>query len=361
MPYYFPDGITGGAERQAYLLAKELAKRGHEVYFLTSNPKGKGRAEEEYDDGIRVLRALKRTGKLQFLDYPTITGHLLALAPDVVVSRIRFYYLPPSLYALMRRKTSVAFVPENSLSKPFPELRKVLGDVGNAKVWKVPIYLLHAFVLDVLAQMGLILSKRIIVQNEEQRRNLRRFFLRRAHKLPSIFVPPDIRVDKETEPLIVWVGNTRRVKRPEEFLNLARRLPEYRFVMVGRKTERFKGVLPNLTAMGELPHDEALKWVARAWVLVNTSEEEGFPNVFLEAWYLRTVVLTYGADPDNLVSSGLGIKVSSTDEASSELRELLDDRDKMEELRERGYRYVVETHLPDVVVPRFLNLLGAPP
>ncbi len=359
MPYYFPDGITGGAERQAYLLAKELAERGNEVYFITSNPMGK--PKEETDSGIRVLRVLKRRGKLQFLDYPGILRYLFDIAPDVAVSRIRFYYLPISLYAVLKRKVSVAFVPENSLSLPFPEVRKVLRDVKGTKVWKVPLYLLHAFVLDLLSQAGLVLSRRIIVQNEEQRENVRRFFFRESYKLPSIFVPPEVGVEKERTPLIVWVGNARNVKRPEEFLSLARRLPNYRFVMVGRKTEQFMGLVPNLTAMGEVPHREALKWIARAWVLVNTSEEEGFPNVFLEAWYLRTVVLTYGADPDGLVSSGLGIKVSGTDEAEARLRELLSDEDRMETLRERGYMYVVETHLPEVVVPRFLNLLGFPP
>ena len=361
MPYYFPDGITGGAEKQAYLLAKELVKRGHEVHFLTSNPKGK--PEEEEDEGIRVLRVLKRTGKFQFLDYPTVMSRLCAIQPDVVVSRIRFYYLPISLYAILRRRLSVAFVPENSLSLPFPEVRKTLQDMGRGKVWKAPAYLLHAFALDLMAQLGLVLSKRIVVQNEEQRRNVRRFFFRRAHKLPSIFVPPKVSVVKEDTPLIVWVENVRKTKRPEEFLNLARRFPEYRFAMVGRKTEQFRGVLPNLTATGELPHEEALRWIARAWVLVNTSrgEGEGFPNVFLEAWYLRTVVMTYGADPDGLVSSGLGIRVGSTDEAEAELRDLLRDEERMEVLRERGHRYVRETHLPEVVIPRFLNLLGSHP
>lgn len=353
MPYYLPDGITGGAEKQAYLLAKELAKRGHPVLFLCLNPKGREEVSER--EGVLVVRRLRRMGKLQFLDYPLILRELLRWKPDVVISRMRFYYLPNALYALAKGKVSVAFVPENFLTQPFPEFRRTLRLVRPTL--KAPLYLAHALALDIFSQVGLLLSKLVIVQNDVQMANLRRFFLRSSVKLPSIFVPPDTMAAKEAEPLIVWVGNAREEKAPDVFVSLAERLPEYRFVMVGRRTERFNGALPNLRATGELPHVEALRWIGRAWVLVNTSYEEGFPNVFLEAWYLKTLVLTFWADPDNLVASGLGIKAGNVEEAASALKAVLGDRETMEEITEKAHRYVLETHTPEVVVPRFLKLL----
>ncbi len=356
MPYYFPDGVTGGAEKQAYLLARELVKRGHEVVFLTLNPAG--RPEVENDGGIEVVRRLKRRGKFQFLDYPAILRELHRYSPEVVISRIRFYYLPLSLYALQRNKVSVAFIPENSLSTLFPELRKILKLSLKAPSLKTPLHLLHALVIDLFSQFGLLLSKVIIVQNETQRRNVRRFFFRSSVKLPSIFVPPDVSLEKDREPLIVWVGNARAEKRPQLFVGLAERLPQYRFVMVGRKTERFRGLLPNLTVMGELPHGEALRWIGRAWVLVNTSVDEGFSNTFLEAWYMRTLVMSYSADPDNLISSGLGLKVGSTEGAARELTRVLQNEEERLRIVEGAYKYVMNTHVPDVVVPRFMGIIN---
>jgi len=356
MPYYMPDGIGGGAERQAHLLAHALAERGHEVFYLAGNPKGKPQFEE--DAGVSVMRVLRHPAKLHFLDYPRILSHLRRLSPDVVLSRIRMYYFPVSLYGLLPRRTSVIFIPEDRLSTPFPETRMIWRGVGLTP--KMPLYIAHALATDVFAQTGLMLADRLVVQNEIQRRNVRKFFLRRAVKLPSLFRPPRVVASKSPKPLILWVGNVRATKRPEVFVDVAARLPEYDFVMVGRKTERFSGALPNLRALGELPHDDVLRWMARAWVLINTSTArgEGFPNVFLEAWYLRTAVVSFGADPDGLVSSGLGLKVEDADEGAAAVRRIVEDAEFRSRLTERAHTHVLENHLPEVVVPKFLRIVS---
>jgi glycosyltransferase involved in cell wall biosynthesis len=83
-------------------------------------------------------------------------------------------------------------------------------------------------------------------------------------------------------------------KRPELALELARRLPHRRFVMVGgpglsgaalyERIRREAASLPNVEMTGFLPLSEVEGRFDAARVLVNTSSIEGMPNTFLQAW-----------------------------------------------------------------------------
>ena len=87
-------------------------------------------------------------------------------------------------------------------------------------------------------------------------------------------------------------------KRPELLLELARRLPQRRFVMIGGAGsggllaprgyfERIRdqaAALPNVEFKGFLPFEQADAWFDHARVFVNTSRFEGMPNTFLQAW-----------------------------------------------------------------------------
>ncbi|NPB04737.1 MAG: glycosyltransferase family 4 protein [Thermotogae bacterium] len=349
MPYYFKDGVTGGAERQAYLLAHALVRRGYDVAYICGHVDGKPAVED--DHGVEIKRVLRWTGKLQFLDYIRIIDQLRRGRADVVITRIRFYYFPLALYSLLTSKMFLAFVSEDDLTLPLPEVRKLLRRGCRRRVWMCPLYLLHAFVVDVLASLGLILSSRVLVQNEVQRSNLRRFFLKGSQIFPQIFLPFSMKVKKSKTPTLIWIANARPVKRPELFVELAKLLPDYRFVMVGRNTERFASSSPNLTVLGELSHREAMEWLGRAWILVNTSLWEGFSNTFLEAWFLRTLVLTFGVDPK------VGLKVSTLQEAKEKILEVVRNKTILRQITERAYTYLLENHDEDEVVTRLLNLV----
>jgi glycosyltransferase involved in cell wall biosynthesis len=85
-------------------------------------------------------------------------------------------------------------------------------------------------------------------------------------------------------------------KRAELVLEIARRMPQYRFVVVGgadpgrRELEYFESIrqaavkLPNVDFKGFVPFNEAEKWFNGARVFLNTSLYEGFPNTFMQAW-----------------------------------------------------------------------------
>jgi len=137
----------------------------------------------------------------------------------------------------------------------------------------------------------------IVAQNPYQVRSCLRHHGRVAIHIPSCYVPPADSKPGEGE-LVLWVGTVHDYKRPEMLLELARRLPQRKFVMIGGPSvggERFKPGyfetvreqakgLSNVEFKGFLPLAEAEPWFDRARVLVCTSVYEGMPNVFLQAW-----------------------------------------------------------------------------
>ena len=89
---------------------------------------------------------------------------------------------------------------------------------------------------------------------------------------------------------VLWVGRAVGVKNYPEFVELARRCPDLRFLSVGPGPELSDGV-SNLDARGWLA--DARPSFADAAVLVSTSRSEGSPNVVVEALVSGIPVVAY--------------------------------------------------------------------
>ena len=64
----------------------------------------------------------------------------------------------------------------------------------------------------------------------------------------------------------------------------------------------------------------------RSKLFINTSDHEGFPNTFLQAWSRGIPVLSF-VDPDDLIREcKLGLVVKSIDEMAQKLEEILNNR-----------------------------------
>ncbi|QDS88911.1 UDP-D-galactose:(glucosyl)lipopolysaccharide-1,6-D-galactosyltransferase [Rosistilla ulvae] len=89
---------------------------------------------------------------------------------------------------------------------------------------------------------------------------------------------------------VVFVGSNDEVKNPSAFIEVARRLPELQFSMVGTGLtrgnfeERYCVEVPlNVQPLGPLSHEATLELLSRCSTLVMTSHREGLPTVLLEA------------------------------------------------------------------------------
>jgi glycosyltransferase involved in cell wall biosynthesis len=168
----------------------------------------------------------------------------------------------------------------------------------------------------------------------------------------------------------LWVGRLAPYKNPGAFVELARRLPEARFVMVAAPSplegplraelEAAARELPNLEVIPGLARPDVLDRLRRAVALVSTSDYEGMPNVFLEAWSRGAPVLALNHDPDDLIADhGLGtFAAGSPDRLARAAAELWRGREDQDELAARCQGFVRDEHGPELVAASWERALG---
>lgn len=351
MPYFIRDGRGGGAEVQAFIKARYLARAGHDVVYLTSNP---GEVpEEEVVEGIRVIRKLRMPFPLR--NTLTIFREILRLRPCIVYTRMNWAaLLPVGIASKIVPARTLWFATEDATLQHWFNLRSTMDaakDYRKNKLKLLPLFV-NAFLEDLFFNMGLKLMDSVYAQNQLQKEILKSRFGKEAQIFKSVQEIPSVPPEKSPVPTILWAGNFGKRKRPEIFVELARKLPSYRFIMLGRIRETMKSILenapPNLVYAGYVPFEESERFFERAWVYVNTSEKgrEGFPNTFIQAWKYGTAVVSMNVDPDGLLShKGLGILTGNSLEKTAEaIRKLVEDEKMRKEITTRAYEYVKEHH-----------------
>ena len=185
--------------------------------------------------------------------------------------------------------------------------------------------------------------------------------------IKSVAEPAAPRV-REPEAFL-WIGRTDWYKRPEAYVELARALPEARFRMVAMPMndagaaraalEREASALPNLELLSPRPRAELMQLVDEAVAIVNTSDYEGMPNVFLEGWARGVPALALTHDPDGVIArEGLGAFAAGSPTDLAELAsDLWEKRNDQAALSERCTGYVEREHSSEAVVERWLAAL----
>ncbi len=137
------------------------------------------------------------------------------------------------------------------------------------------------------------------------------------------YVPNPIEIDysfklenQKKEDLIIFLGRLESVKRGWLFCEIAKRMPECEFHVLGQ-TFREEGKnsdimkqyydIPNLHFAGHVDGDLKNDYLKRAKILINTSIHEALPISFLEALSFGTLLVS-NRNPDNLTSQ-FGIHV----------------------------------------------------
>jgi glycosyltransferase involved in cell wall biosynthesis len=149
-------------------------------------------------------------------------------------------------------------------------------------------------------------------------------------------------------PFVAWVASLKSDKRPEVFVELARRCQdlELDFLMVGRLVEtHYRGVLDvapaNLHYLGEVEPPAVNGLLASSLMLVHTCKPEGFGNNFMQAWLQGKPTLTLEFDPDGLIEDrGLGYRTDTLDGLEQRVRELCFDEPLRAEMGRRARELV---------------------
>lgn len=272
--------VIGGAEVRQSILARAFAAAGCEVSVVTQNF---GQPEDETVSGVRVLKTY---------------------APQAGIPVLR--YIHPRLSSVLRRlREANADVYYQSSASHLTAVvawhcrrtgaRSIYGGASDTDFMRGQERVKYARDRW-LFRWGLEHVDAIVAQTERQAALVRQHYRREASVIPNPYALP-ARKRAQRADLVLWVGGIRPVKRPDRFIALARALPQYRFRMiggaVGDDTEArayFESIrdqaaaVDNLEFLGFLPLDEAEPHFDEARIFANTSEHEGFPNTFLQAW-----------------------------------------------------------------------------
>jgi glycosyltransferase involved in cell wall biosynthesis len=220
-----------------------------------------------------------------------------------------------------------------------------------------------------LYRYGLKHADRVIVQTRRQQEMLQRWFNREGTIIPMPCVDQaggsePRRLPPADRQRILWIGRLCRPKRPDRLLELARACPDLQFDFAGPtgndeySQDMFRRAqqIPNLKVHGKVPRDRVHECYRQAACLCCTSEFEGFPNTFLEAWsHGLPIVSTF--DPDNLIATrGLGHVASDVSGLATGLRRLLNSPAEWQAASIRARQYYSENHPVESVLPRFEQL-----
>lgn len=347
--------VVGGAELQQGILAGELVKKDYDVCLLVPD-----RRQGLYQliEGLKLYKSLpegltqkKLVNKLYRYPFiPAIIWRRLSLAD----SQIYFQKMVGATSALVaffcwvkRRKYIYCVASDDEVDGTYIKNRK--------------------FPLSWLTQSAIRNADGIIAQTSHQQKLLKLNFNRDSTVIKSMCLIPDSLPPKEHPPVVLWVGSMRKVKCPELFLKLATALPEIKFRMIGGASpwedpdyfEMLKqgaNNIPNLEFMGFIPYQEVTHYFATASILVNTSDFEGFPNTFLQAWSRFTPVISLNVNPDEIISRyGLGCYSQTFDQMVKDVQSLVHNESLRKEIAEQSRKYVEQEHSTRNIVPRYID------
>jgi glycosyltransferase involved in cell wall biosynthesis len=349
-PEYNRHGI-GGEQVQQTLLARALSQRGHEVGMVVYDY---GQEDGASWHDVKTWKAYRADAGIPVLRFahPRWTGAWSALRradADVYYASCAGMHL--GLLALFCQMTSRRLV--------FRLAHDTDCDPGQLLVryWRDRK----------LYEYGLRRADCILAQSRGQQHALRENYGVPSMVADMIVDPPGPSLPRDID--VLWVNNLRDFKRPDLLLDLAAMLPQYRFHMVGGPQPGFSALygdirrraasLPNVVFHGRVPYHEIGPLYARARVFVNTSDTEGFPNSYLQAWIRGTPVLAF-FDPDSVIARrGLGCAVGATTEMRAAVSRMLEQPATREASALRCRAYMQAEHGEERILQPYLEAMRA--
>ena len=340
--------VVGGAEVQQSMIAPELARRGYRVsmicydYGQPAGTREKGVTivnMHKPDEGIPVVRFL----------HPRLTSLWRAFSTanaDVYYQRTAAAYT--GFVAAFCRKHGRKSIYAGASDVDFIPGKQEIRYARDRRIF----------------EYGLKRVDKVITQNPQQHRELAENYGRQGTLIPSCYSPP-AGAKNDREGYVLWVASIRPSKRAELAVEIARRLPGHRFIMIGgpdpdrRSQEYFQALrdaarsIPNLEMKGFVPFTEAEQYFNGARVFLNTSEYEGFPNTFLQAWSRAIPSVAFVDTGSRREGELVYDHAKDVGEAGVRLERLMRDDIHWQQMSRRVQDHFRDTHSLDAIVTRY--------
>ncbi len=347
-------GYTGGESVQHVLLARAWRDLGMEVSIIVYDC---GQPRVTVVDGIRAVAAFARGAGVpgfRFI-HPRTSGVWSAMRD---IDADIYYQSPASPWA------GVAAAFAKTFARQF--VLRIASDSDCRRGEQPMRFRRDRWLYD----YGVRKASLVAAQTEQQRELLKRNYAVNSEILNIAVEVPRRAAQGVKDVDVLWVGNFRSVKRPDLLIELARRLPQYRFALVGGSVPNGQAYydrmaaearsLPNLVMTGGIPYADVGAWFERSRIHVNTSDYEGFPNTFLQSWVRGVPVVSF-FDPDGLIERrALGRRCADLEGMRAAIDSLLRDDVERETIGERAREFVSVQYSAREIARRYLELLDRP-
>jgi glycosyltransferase involved in cell wall biosynthesis len=310
------DEPHGGAELDLFAIATRLDRRKFDVHFLVGDY---GQEETENRKGVTVHRGQKilASGILQgLLNFFRLSRLIRTIDPDVIFTEAAGWLTVELiiLKILLGKKIVFRSAHENNING-FTDSRPY----GRPYRWL--INRIDCFIL----------------QNDQDVRLLKTNFKysKEAIVIRNLQdIPAEAPLSEDGRRHILWVGRSEKIKNPDLFVALSRRLPARTFVMIMPNTndEIFEAIrsetegLRNFSLIPGIRRDQIMTYFKEALYFISTSVKEGFPNTIVEAMKHGTPVISAYLDYDRILTEkACGVVLGDSADALASFIENTDD------------------------------------
>ena len=346
------EAMVGGAEVQQYLLAKEFLKKNIDVKFVTFDH---GQHSVEEIAGIEVIKSCKPQNNVfgKVLGARKIRSAMQRADADLYYQRGA--EMTTVLVQKFSKKNNRKFVHSISHDRETDSLQ---GSGTRQKIIKKTI-----------ESANLVISQNRYQYNTMKTMNIDS----RIIKNGIVIRPPFPRGSKNVQN-ILWISTIREWKRPEIFMDIVRSMPEHFFVMAGgpdssrgmkgkkyyEKIRKEAETIENLDFKGFVPYAQSRKLFSEAMLFVNTSDKEGFPNTFLQAWAAGIPVISLNVDPSNVImNNNLGRSArGNSGLLASTIKEYLNNSETRERHGNNARHYITKEHDIGKIANEYLQLFA---
>lgn len=330
-----PLETAGGAGTSSFSIAKELAKQGQDVYYIVRSLDADITSKEHDITIIRTCLSFYEKPKIiplkiyQYCVYPfrdvsKMRKILTNIQPDVVLS----FNILPAFYVMVNnfgRKNKIPFIIS---FRHDPLLRRTFLLPQKAKkLWKYhPVILSASYFTSpscsLARNIGPYIKRKIdVIPNGIDSTLYYQNYLSNPNKLHR--------------PIVLCLSRLSPEKRVEDaILSMPKLLEQHphmvlRIVGDGNERDSLENLVKELNLsqsvefVGHIPHNEVLSYYHSATVFLLPSNDEGFPNTFLEAIACGLPVVTTPVGDLNEVVTNAGNGVIVNHQSPHEIAEAI--------------------------------------
>lgn len=337
-------GHTGGINVQMYFWAKTFSQKDWTVYtFSERGFTGVLESIHFISNKVNKLFLKLHLGIVQ--EIVSIFRGVIAKRPDVIIVRGACRVLHPLSIICKLYKIKLVFFGAS-------DVNFVPGRDGSGV--SVRLY-----------RKALKRTPYIVAQNEFQQKMAEKNYGKKPIILFNLWNAIDVEKSAKYVYDAIWVSNLSPVKQAELYLELAKKLPEYKFAIVGgvrnqayyNRIEVEARSIENLEFLGYRNFDDISRLISSSKLLICTSEHEGFPNTFLQAWAMNVPVISTVNPSDVITKYNLGYYVGNVEDMEKKVRYLIENDEYRYKVSDNISSYFVANHSCDGAFEKLIGYL----